>query len=148
MKIEWWYWVLAGFCMIGLELVIPSFTIIWFGLGALLVGILVAIMPSLPDWLQVLLWAIASIVFTVLWFKYLKPKGDRTHAGLSKEAIVGESGIIIRGTSDSFNKGTIRFRISILGADEWTCFSEEVLNVGDSVTVVDIEGQILKVRKN
>ena len=84
----------------------------------------------------------------MLWFKYLKPKGDRTHAGLSKEAIVGESGIIIRGTSDSFNKGTIRFRISILGADEWTCFSEEVLNVGDSVTVVDIEGQILKVRKN
>jgi inner membrane protein len=146
-KIEWWYWMLAGFCLIGLELVIPSFTIIWFGLGALLVGLLVALVPVLPDWLQVLFWAAASIGFTVLWFKYLKPKGDRTHSGLSKEAVVGESGIIIRGTSDSFGKGTVRFRISILGADEWTCFADEVLKVGDSVEVEDIEGQILKVRK-
>jgi len=147
MKIEWWYWVLAGFILIGLELVIPSFTIIWFGLGALLVGILVAVSPSLPDWLQVLLWALASVAFTVMWFKYLKPKGDRTHAGLSKEGIIGETGIIIKGTPDSYAKGRIRFRISILGADEWACFAEEPLNVGDTVIVEDIEGQILKVRK-
>ncbi len=147
MKLEWWYWMLAGFCLIGLELIIPSFTIIWFGLGALLVGLLVALVPFMPDWLQVLLWAAASITFTALWFKYLKPKGDRTHAGLSKEGIVGESGIIIKGTSDSFGKGTVRFRISILGADEWTCFADEVLKIGDTVQVEDIEGQILKVRK-
>lgn len=147
MKIEWWYWILAGFILIGLELVIPSFTIIWFGLGALLVGILVVLLPSLPDWLQVLLWALASVAFTVMWFKYLKPKGDRTHAGLSKEGIIGETGIIIKGTSDSYAKGRLRFRISILGADEWACFAEEPLNVGDTVIVEDIEGQILKVRK-
>lgn len=147
MKIEWWYWVLAGFCLIGLELVIPSFTIIWFGFGALLVGLLLALIPVIPDWLQVLLWAAASIAFTVIWFRYLKPRGDRTHAGLSKEALIGESGIIIRGTSDSFGKGTVRFRISILGADEWTCFADQALAVGDTVAVEDIEGQILKVRK-
>ena len=147
MKLEWWYWMIAGLCMIGLELIIPSFTIIWFGLGALVVGILMVLVPSMTSWLQVLLWAIASIAFTLIWFRYLKPKGDRTHAGLSKEGIVGESGIIIRGTSDSFAKGTVRFRISLLGADEWICFSEEVLKVGDTVQVEDIEGQILKVKK-
>lgn len=147
MKFEWWYWMIAGLCLIGLELVIPSFTIIWFGLGALAVGLLTLVIPSLPNWLQALLWAFASVAFTLMWFKYLKPKGDRTHAGLSKEGIVGESGIIIRGTTDSFGKGTVRFRISILGADEWTCFAEDALKVGDTVQVEDIEGQILKVRK-
>ncbi len=147
MKLEWWYWIAAGLVLIGLELVIPSFTIIWFGLGALLVGILVALAPSLPDWLQVLCWALASIAFTLLWFRYLKPKGDRTHAGLSKEGIIGETGIIIKGTADSYAKGKIRFRISLLGADEWLCFAEEPLTVGDSAIVEDIEGQILKVRK-
>ncbi len=147
MRIEWWHWILGGFVLIGLELIIPSFTIIWFGLGALLVGLLVAVSPAMPDWLQVLLWAVASVAFTVMWFKYLKPKGDRTHAGLSKEGIVGETGIIIKGTSDSFAKGVVRFRISILGADEWTCFADEPLPVGSTVLVVDIEGQILKVRK-
>jgi membrane protein implicated in regulation of membrane protease activity len=147
MKFEWWYWMIAGLCLIGLELVIPSFTIIWFGLGALVVGLLTLVIPSLPNWLQALLWAFASVAFTLMWFKYLKPKGDRTHAGLSKEGIVGESGIIIRGTTDSFGKGTVRFRISILGADEWTCFAEDALKVGDTVQVEDIEGQILKVRR-
>mgnify|MGYP001770182330 CR=1 FL=1 len=147
MKIEWWYWILSGFALIGLELVIPSFTIIWFGRGALLGGVVVLLVPSLTDWLQVLLWAVSSIIFTVAWFRFFKPKGDRTHAGMSKEGIVGETGIIIKGTSDSFAKGRVRFRISILGADEWTCFSEELLQVGDTVRVEDIEGQILKVRK-
>ncbi len=147
MKIEWWYWILAGFVLIGLELVIPSFTIIWFGFGALLVGILLLVVPFMADWLQVLLWALFSVLFTIIWFKYLKPKKDNTNAGLSKEAIVGESGIIIRGTTDSYAKGTVRFRISILGADEWTCFSDEILKVGDSVMVEDIEGQMLKVKK-
>lgn len=147
MKLEWWYWMVAGLILIGLELVIPSFTIIWFGLGALVVGLALLLAPALPAWLQVLLWALASVCFTVLWFKYLRGRGDRTHAGLSKEGIVGESGMIIRGTGDSYQKGTVRFRISILGADEWTCYAEEPLKVGDTVQVIDIEGQILKVKK-
>jgi membrane protein implicated in regulation of membrane protease activity len=147
MRVEWWYWIVAGFCLIGLELIVPSFTIIWFGLGALVVALLAFLWPSFPVAGQVFLWSIASICFTVMWFKFLRPKNDRSHAGMSKEGIVGETGIIIRGTADSYGRGTIRFRISVLGADEWSCYSEEVLRVGDSVRVVDIEGQILKVVK-
>ncbi len=147
MKIEWWYWVVAGFCLIGLELIVPSFTIIWFGLGALVVALLAFLWPAFPVAGQVLLWSVASVCFTVMWFKLLRPKKDRTHAGMSKEGIVGETGIIIRGTDDSYGRGTVRFRISVLGADEWGCYSEQILNVGDSVRVVDIEGQILKVVK-
>ena len=29
MQIEWWHWITLGFCLIGLELIVPSFTIIW-----------------------------------------------------------------------------------------------------------------------
>jgi membrane protein implicated in regulation of membrane protease activity len=147
MNIEWWYWIVAGLCLIGLELIVPSFTIIWFGLGALVVGCLKFLFPTFPAAGQVALWTVASISFTLMWFKYLKPQGDRTHAGLSKEGIVGETGIIIRGTQDSYGRGVVKFRISVLGADEWGCYSEDILNVGDSVRVVDIEGQILKVIK-
>lgn len=147
MQIEWWHWIVAGLCLIGLELVIPSFTIIWFGFGALIVGMLKAFWPGFPVAGQVALWSLASIFFTVMWFRYLKPKDDRTHAGMSKEGIVGETGIIIRGTDDSYGRGIVRFRISVLGADEWSCYSEEVLCVGENVRVVDIEGQILKVNK-
>jgi len=147
MQIEWWYWIIAGFCLIGLELVIPSFTIIWLGMGALVVGILKAVWPGFPVAGQLLLWSISSIAFTVMWFKYLRPKKDQTSAGRSKEGIVGETGIIIRGTTDTYQKGVVRFRISVLGADEWTCYADEPLQVGNDVRVIDIEGQILKVVK-
>ncbi len=146
LTILWWHWLVLGLCLIGLELLIPSFTIIWFGLGAVAVSLLVVLLPGSPLWLQGLLWAVASVAFTLMWFKYLKPKNSRTHAGQSKEAIVGETGIIIRGTSSSYDKGVVRFRIAILGADEWTCYAEEPLSVGETVRVEDIEGQILKVR--
>jgi len=145
--IAWWHWLVLGFCLIGLELLIPSFTIIWFGLGAVAVALLVLLIAGIPLWLQVLLWAVASVAFTLMWFKYLRPRNNRTHAGQSKEALIGETGIIIRGTADSYAKGTVRFRIAILGADEWTCYADEPLTVGDMVQVEDIEGQMLKVRK-
>lgn len=145
--IAWWHWLVLGFCLIGLELLIPSFTIIWFGLGAVAVALLMLLVPGVPFWLQVLLWAIASVAFTLMWFKYLRPKNNRTHAGQSKEAVIGETGIIIRGTSDSYAKGVVRFRIALLGADEWTCYADEPLATGDTVQVEDIEGQMLKVRK-
>ncbi|MDY0301149.1 MAG: NfeD family protein [Trichlorobacter sp.] len=147
MTILWWHWIIAGLVMIGLELIIPSFTIFWFGLGGVLTGILLLLLPSLPAWFQIMFWTIASIFFVVLWFRIFRKQGDRTSAGLAKDAIVGETGMIIRGTDDSYQKGTVRFRISILGADEWKCYADEKLGVGDSVQVIDIEGQILKVKK-
>ena len=147
MQFHWWYWIITGFLLIGLELIVPSFTIIWFGLGALVVGAIKLLWSDFPLAGQILLWAVASISFTVMWFKYLKPKNNRSSAGMSKEGIVGETGIIIRGTDDSYGRGIVRFRISVLGADEWSCYSEVVLHVGDTVRVTDIEGQILKVTR-
>ena len=38
MAIQWWYWALGGILLVLLELVVPSFFILWFGLGALLVA--------------------------------------------------------------------------------------------------------------
>lgn len=146
-QLEWWYWIVAGFCLIGLELIIPSFTIIWFGLGALVVGCLKGLWSTMPLAVQIAIWSVSSVVFTLLWFRFGNQKRNLSVAGMSKEGIVGESGIIIKGTLDSFGRGVVRFRISVLGADEWNCYSEEQLKVGDTVRVVDIEGQLLKVTR-
>ncbi|OGU13140.1 MAG: hypothetical protein A2076_07655 [Geobacteraceae bacterium GWC2_53_11] len=145
MQIEWWYWIIAGFCLIGVELVFPSFTIIWFGLGALLVGAFSGLLSGLPLISQIALWMFTSICFTAMWFKYLKPKGDRTCAGVPKEGIVGESGVVIRGTEDGSGQGIVKFHVSVPGVDEWNCYSSETLCIGDRVRVVEREGQVLKV---
>ncbi len=38
----WWHWAVAGLVLILTELAIPAFVLIWFGLGALLVAVILA----------------------------------------------------------------------------------------------------------
>ena len=33
-NILWWHWIVLGIILVLMELVVPSFTIFWFGLGA------------------------------------------------------------------------------------------------------------------
>ena len=106
----YWHWLILGLLLIIAELFIPSFTIFWFGLGALLVGVLLLLIPSLPLTGQLLLFALASILFTYLWFRYLRPlMSDRTKAGLSREAALGETGQVIQVPVEG-RRGMVRFR--------------------------------------
>ena len=36
MEMQWWIWLLFGIGLILLELVLPTFFILWFGIGAVL----------------------------------------------------------------------------------------------------------------
>ena len=39
MELAWWHWAVGGIVLIVAELVVPSFVLIWFGLGALAVEV-------------------------------------------------------------------------------------------------------------
>jgi len=66
--IEWWHWVLGGLGLVLLELALPSFFVIWFGLGALLVGLSMLALPTLSLTAQIALWITTSVMMVVLWF--------------------------------------------------------------------------------
>jgi membrane protein implicated in regulation of membrane protease activity len=95
-EILYWHWLIFGIVLILLEAVLVSFTVLWFGIGAVVVGILLWIFAGMPVGLQLLLWAFFSSLMAWLWFKYIKPLSiDKTKAGLSREAIVGQVGQVI-----------------------------------------------------
>jgi hypothetical protein len=146
MNILWWHWLVLGMLLIGLELVVPSFTIIWFGLGAVLVSIVLAIFSALSLPVQILIWTVASALLTLVWFRFLNPRSSKTFAGSSKGAVVGETGLVIRAAAP-FAKGIVKFQLPLLGADEWPCIADDALEVGDRVRVVDVEGHVMKVEK-
>lgn len=146
MNILWWHWLVVGLVLIGLELVVPSFTIIWFGLGAVLVGIVMVLYPGYPLPAQILTWTVVSAVLTFVWFRFFNPRASKTFAGSSKGAVVGETGLVIR-AAGPYARGTVKFQLPLLGADEWQCMADEPLEVGDRVKVVDVEGHVMKVKK-
>mgnify|MGYP000075370897 CR=1 FL=1 len=45
MDFEWWHWIVLGLGLVVAELAVPAFFIIWFGLGALLVGLVLLVVP-------------------------------------------------------------------------------------------------------
>lgn len=146
-KIFDWYWLVFGMVLIIAELFIPSFTIFWFGLGALIVGGVLFFFPVLSFSWQLFLWACASCLFTFLWFKFFKPlMFDRTKAGISREAVVGENGQVVKLSTDE-KHGIVRFTTPLLGSDEWPFICEGVVNSGDRVVVKEISGNTLIVEK-
>jgi hypothetical protein len=143
----YWHWLTLGLVLILAEMFIPSFTIFWFGLGALLTGIILWLAPEISLSWQLLSWALASSGFTFLWFKFLRPRMvDRTKAGLSREAVLGESGRVIAAPLAG-KRGMVRFATPLLGSDEWPFICEQETEIGDRVFIKDVSGNTLIVEK-
>jgi membrane protein implicated in regulation of membrane protease activity len=145
MILTWMHWVSFGIVLMIAELAIGSFFIFWFGLGSVLVGVLMLLAPGLPFAAQVLAWAAASILFVVLWFKVFKPNQLKTRVGLSTEQFSGEVGLVTR-TIQPFHKGQVQFQRPILGDEKWAALSDREIAVGERVRVVRVEGNIIRVQ--
>ena len=147
MQLEWWHWAVGGIVLILAELAVPAFVLIWFGLGALLVALIVAIAPGVGLTGQLALWLLASVVLVFLWFKVFKPGTHKTRIGMADANIIGEAGLLARDVAP-FEKGEVRFQKPLLGADAWPCISDEPIKAGERVKVVSVEGSFLKVTKS
>ncbi|ENV47623.1 hypothetical protein P255_01917 [Acinetobacter brisouii CIP 110357] len=145
--LEPWHWFVLGIGLMLIELVIPTFAAIWFGLAAIMVSILYWIFPWMGFATQVVTWTILSILCTILWFKFIKPLSiDKTKAGLPREATIGQIGMVIQ-TGLNHEQIKVRFSLPILGADEWVCRTASSVQVGDRVIVTDILGNDLLVQR-
>ena len=142
----YWHWLVLGIILIIAEIFIPSFTILWFGLGAVLVGT-VMVLVDLDFSMQILLWTIASVAFTVLWFWLLKPRAeDRNNTELARQASVGEAGKVIKLPTETTN-GKLRFSTPVLDQDEWEFVCEDHVQLGDRLHIKEISGNHLVVKK-
>jgi hypothetical protein len=146
MTLEWWHWEIAGLALVLLELAVPSFFIIWFGFGAMLVGLGLLIVPDMALAQQIGAWIVASMAMTVLWFRVFGRARYRTLIGTSAGEAVGEVGLLVNAVAP-FERGKVRFQRPLLGSDEWVCVAESAIAAGERVRVISVEGSYVKVTK-
>jgi len=149
MDLAWWHWMILGLGLGLAELAIPAFFVIWFGLGALLVGVVLLLAPGLAFSTQVLLWTGASVAMTVLWFKVLGRGGGGTRAGQAGAAL-GEIGVLVQSIAPlgvESGRGEVRFQKPVMGSEVWPCLADEAIAAGTRVRVLAVDGQLLKVGK-
>ncbi|MDF2488094.1 MAG: hypothetical protein K0S77_716 [Pseudomonas sp.] len=144
MEMQWWIWLVAGFGLIVLELMLPTFFILWFGIGALLVSLIAYMAPNLQLDMLVLLWVILSSLTTALWFKVFRKKTPDSR--WTAASVIGEVGLLTASVSE-FQKGRVRFQKPVLGNEEWVCVADVEILSGERVRITAIEGNTARVAR-
>lgn len=87
---DWWLWLAGGLALLVVELVTPSgFFIMFFGLGALTVGVLARMHAAGPPWAQWLLFSALSIGYLLLLRRRLR-RGLEAPPDRAVDTLVGE----------------------------------------------------------
>ncbi len=137
----WMAWfLLAVVCMI-IELASFDFFVTCFAIGAL--GGMLGALLGLPLWMQVLLWAIVSVL-SICFIRPILTK--RIHAGADKrssnaDALIGKEGTVLE-TISKDGYGYVK-----IDGDEWRSVSSdgEEIAEGTRVVVVSRDSIILTV---
>jgi inner membrane protein len=145
MIFEWWHWVVLGLCLAMAELAVPAFFIVWFGIGAIAVGLILLVQPDLALSTQLLAWAGLSTALVLFWFRYLKPR-TVSAVGTSAAHVRGEVGVLVSDLGAD-TRGHVRFQKPVLGSDVWECYASTPIKAGERVRIVAVEGSYIKVEE-
>ncbi len=139
----WWHWIILGLILIMSEIFVPLFIVLWFGVSALIVGVVdLGFETSFVS--ELILWIVLSVVFLVLWFVFLKDK-TITRSGQS-DSNLNTKGVVSK-KIDFDSRGKVKFDTPVLGSREWQANADESIEVGESVHIVEVHGQLIKVKK-
>ncbi len=138
----WWVWILIGFVLLGIELAATTLHVGFFGLGALIVGIIVAAGVGGPLWLQLVLFTVVSLVFLLFLRKPLRDRLGLVATGHEVDSLVGQSVLILESIGlNETGKAEMR-------GTSWSVrnVGQSPLSQGDHGRVQNVEGLTLLVR--
>ncbi|HFB64818.1 MAG TPA: NfeD family protein, partial [Aeromonadales bacterium] len=75
--LQYWHWGVAGLVLLVLEIFAPGAIFLWFGIAALVVSLLKALIPSLGWELQFIIFSILSVVSIISWRLFFKKNPPR-----------------------------------------------------------------------
>ncbi|MBL1320758.1 MAG: NfeD family protein [Methylophaga sp.] len=68
--LTFWHWWIFAAALITFEVLLPTFYLLWTGIAAFIVGLIVWLVPSLAWEIQVVIFAVLSVLSIVMWRNY------------------------------------------------------------------------------
>jgi len=140
-QVLYWHWIVFGLFLVILEMLLPGFILIWFGVGAILVGGLQYVIPEITWQWQLLIFSIFSLTSVFAWRMWSKNNlhDDPESEVLNQrgKALIGRETILI----EPIVNGVGRIQVD----DTFWRVNGNDLENGQLVRVVDVEGATLKV---
>ncbi|WP_416424896.1 NfeD family protein [Pseudomonas sp. App30] len=142
MDFDWQIWIALGVALAVLELFTATFFILWFAVGAVLIGVVALVVPAVALGTQIVSWVLLSSLIALVWLKFFRKRRPETR--WSVDEVLGEVGLLTVAVAP-FQKGRVRFQKPILGAEEWACVADEAISAGTRVRLVKVEGGTVRV---
>lgn len=138
----WWAWILFGLALLGLELLLGSFYLVFLGVAAIAVGLLAMFGADGPLWLEWLLFIIFSAGLVLLLRKPLLGKFNIRSDTRDIDTLVGLAAVAV----ESIPPGGIG-KVDMRGT-VWTAHNEGAVALapGQRCRVERVEGLSLWVR--
>ena len=142
----YWQWIVLGLALIGLEFVFSTFVSLWFGIGAVVVGVLSFFFET-STIMQLCYWIFFSVAGLSGWLLYQKKRKANQPLNEISAKIQGQNAVVTQ-VDESQTAGRCRFYTPIDDREEWVFQSKRALSFGDTVTVIHlIDEQTVFVKK-
>ncbi len=135
-----WEWSTFGLILMILELIMPGTFIIWFGLGAIMTGVIIAFVPLTVSG-QLATFAVCSAIslfFGFFVYKRIfganKEVAQKNKTGAHK--YIGQSFKVVEAIEDDLGKVAV-------GDTVWLAKSKHPIAKGRRAKVIDVEGTVL-----
>ncbi len=140
---EFWHWLVLGLLLIVAEAFVFGAVLLWFGIAALVVGVLTFLIPTLIWMPSILVWAGLSLLLVFGWQPYRKKNPAKDNAPTINrrgEQIVGRHFTLGRDIVNGAGE---------LHVDDtrWKLVSHHDLPAGSKVKVIAVEGTSLRVEE-
>ena len=136
------WWILA-LLLIGSEVLLPGYFLLWIGLAAAAVGVVLLVVPPLGLLIQAVLFALLAFAACLLYARVLRPKLDKREPGSETlnrrgERMIGQRYELIEPIVNGRGKARV-------GDGQWLVNGPD-LPLGSLVEVIAVDGTTLKVR--
>ncbi|MEI7036401.1 NfeD family protein [Fulvimonas yonginensis] len=136
-------WWLLALLLIGLEVALPGYFLLWIGIGAAATGVLAWLLPGMSMLAQAIAFAVLAFLACAVYAYGVRPRLRRTDAAgerLNRRGaqMVGQRYVLIEPIVNGRGKARV-------GDGEWLVNGPD-LPLGATVEVVSVDGNTLRVR--
>jgi membrane protein implicated in regulation of membrane protease activity len=136
------WWILALLLIAG-ELLLPGYFLLWIGLAAAAMGVVLWVDPALGMLVQAILFGLLAFASCVGYARWLRPRLERRAPGGERlnrraEQLIGQRYELIEPIVNGRGKARV-------GDGQWLVSGPD-LPLGTTVEVVAVEGTTLQVR--
>ena len=142
LAVHYLWWILVLLLIAG-ELLLPGYFLLWIGLAAAAMGVLLWAVPTLGLLAQAIVFGLLAFAFCVAYARWLRPKLERRVPGSERlnrraEQMIGQRYELIEAIVNGRGKARV-------GDGQWLVNGPD-LPLGAIVEVVAVDGSTLQVR--